>query len=72
MIANALDELHNSPLWKNNDFTISSVTLMGPTADDEEAYTDPSDIVADPTNTNSEKATFGNAIQNDHQVLQPI
>ena len=65
VILNALDELHNSPQWNNNNFTISSVTLMGPAVDDEEVSTDPADILADPTNTDSEKAAFGNVIQNE-------
>jgi hypothetical protein len=65
VILNALDELHNSSQWNNNNFTISSVTLVGAAVDDEEVSTDPVDIITDPTNADSEKASFGNAIQNE-------
>ena len=65
VILNALDELHNSSQWNNNNFTMSSVTLMGAAVDDEEVSTDPADITADSTTADSEKAAFGNAIQNE-------
>jgi Alpha/beta hydrolase of unknown function (DUF900) len=65
VILSTLDSLHGNSIWNNNNFTISSVHLLGPAVDDEEVSKDNSDIVSDPMNAYSVKAAYGQAIEDE-------
>lgn len=67
VILSAIESLHNNPEWNNNsnNFTISSVNLMGAAVDDEEVSINPLDILSNSTNSNSVKFAYGKAIQDE-------
>ncbi len=67
VVLSAIESLHNNPIWNNNsnNFTITSVNLMGAAVDDEEVSTNPLDILSDSTNSNSVKFAYGKAIQDE-------
>ncbi len=65
VILNSLESLHSNPSWNDNNFTIPSVILLGAAVDNEEVSTNPIDVIADRTNTNSVKSAFGKAIQDE-------
>jgi Alpha/beta hydrolase of unknown function (DUF900) len=65
VILSTLDSLHKNSIWNNNNFTITSVHLLGAAVDDEEISNDNNDIVSDPTNVYSVKTAYGEAIENE-------
>ena len=54
-----------NPTWKNNNFKIASVNLMGAAVDNEEVSKNPRDIISDRTNWDSAKSNYGNAIEDE-------
>jgi hypothetical protein len=63
VVLSSLDSLTNNLNWNNNNYTISSVHLMGAAVDDEEVSKNSNDIVNDPTNDIRIKAAYGNGIE---------
>lgn len=49
MVLSSLDSLYKNAIWNNNNYTISSVHLMGAAVDDEEVSNNPRDILDDLT-----------------------
>jgi hypothetical protein len=54
-----LNNLLNNPSWKNNNYTIASVNLMGAAVDNEEVSKIKRDIDIDGTNWNTIKSNYG-------------
>jgi hypothetical protein len=65
VILSALQSLHEDPVWNNNtnNFKIASVHLMAAAVDNEEVSQNPLDVNNDPTNQNTVKSSYGEAIQ---------
>jgi hypothetical protein len=65
VILSALQSLHENPVWNNNtnNFKIASVHLMAAAVDNEEVSQNPLDVSSDPTNQNTVKSSYGEAIQ---------
>ena len=61
VLLSTLDDLHTNPTWKNNDYKIASVHLMGAAVDDEEVSKNPLDIDGD----SAIKHAYGKAIQDE-------
>jgi len=59
VILSALDNLHKNLTWRNDNFKIISVHLMGAAVDNEEVSKNPSHITGD----SSVKSAYGKAIQ---------
>ena len=53
----------NNPYWKNNNYTIASVNLLGAAVDNEEVSKFKRDIDIDGTNWNTIKTNYGQAIE---------
>jgi hypothetical protein len=49
VVLSSLDSLYKNAIWKNNNYTISSVHLMGAAVDDEEVSNNWRDILDDLT-----------------------
>jgi Alpha/beta hydrolase of unknown function (DUF900) len=62
-VLSSLEGLHQNQTWKNNNLTIKSVDLLGAAVDDEEVSTNPDDILIDPTNFDTPKSAYGQAIK---------
>lgn len=65
VVLSTLDSLHENSIWNNNNFTISSVHLLGAAVDDEEISKDNKDITSDPMNAYSVKAAYGEAVEDE-------
>jgi hypothetical protein len=65
VILSSLDSLHKNSTWNNNNFTITSVHLMGAAVDNEEISKNPKDILNDRTNWNTLKSDYGEDIQSE-------
>jgi hypothetical protein len=63
VILSSLNNLLNNPYWKNNNYTIASVNLLGATLDNEEVSKFKRDIDIDGTNWNTIKTNYGQAIE---------
>jgi Alpha/beta hydrolase of unknown function (DUF900) len=63
VILNSLNNLLNNPYWKNNNYTIASVNLLGAAVDNEEVSKFKRDIDIDGTNWNTIKTNYGQAIE---------
>lgn len=63
VILSSLNNLLNNPSWKNNNYTIASVNLMGAAVDNEEVSKIKRDIDIDGTNWNTIKSNYGQAIE---------
>jgi hypothetical protein len=83
VILSSLASLHNNSLWTGSAFKIASVHLLGAAIDDEEVSKNPQDILRDPTNENTVKSAYGEAIEGEvikfynlvnteDNILQPL
>jgi esterase/lipase superfamily enzyme len=63
VILSSLNNLLKNLYWKNNNYTIASVNLLGATVDNEEVSKFKRDIDIDGTNWNSIKTNYGQAIE---------
>ena len=65
VVLSTLDSLYENSIWNDNNFTISSVHLLGAAVDDEEISKDNNDITSDPMNAYSVKAAYGEAVEDE-------
>lgn len=65
VIMSSLDSLHKDPVWKNKNFKIASVHLIGAAVDNEEISKNPYDILSDYTNWGTAKSDYGEAIEDE-------
>ena len=64
VILSSLDSLHKNDSWNNNNYTVTSVHLLGAAVDNEEVSKNILDITNDWTNLWTEKTiAYGNAIE---------
>lgn len=60
---------HHNPVWKNNNFKIASVHLMGAALDNEEVSKNPENILSDLTNWGTVKSGYGEVYMNQNYEL---
>jgi len=64
VILSGLESLHKNDIWNNNNYTLTSVHLLGAAVDNEEVSKNNSDITVDWTNLWTGKTiAYGNAIE---------